>query len=456
MTGQISHGQATVGASTGRRRFPVRPARAGLAVAVAAVLALPTLTVAGGAAMAAASAGRTPAEMHAAGPGRPAIAGSTAAGTASKHVLGWGSDADGQLGDGGTTTSNDTPVAAKLPAGTKVTQVREGCFHTLALTSKGHVLAWGAGSLGQLGDGTTTDSLTPVRVKLPSGTKVTAVRAGCFFSVALTSKGHVLAWGSNADGQLGDGTTTTSDTPVRVKLPAGAQATGISAGENFGLARTAKGHVLAWGLNDNGQLGNASTANSSTPVRVLLPAGAVVTTMTAGENFALAGTSGGGLFAWGANDLGQFGNGTTTSSDTPVEVFILVRGPSIGHLVSLAAGFSHTLALFSSGALLAWGNNNVGQLGNGTTTSSDTPVGVLLPAGAHVKAIGAANFDGLALTVKGHVLTWGYNADGELGNGTTTSSDTPVRVDLPTGWRALAAGSGPDAATMLAIAAKKS
>jgi alpha-tubulin suppressor-like RCC1 family protein len=458
MTGQIPHGQATAGAFPGRRRLPARAARAGLAAAVAAVLALPALTAAGGTAMAAASAGRTPAEMHAAqaGAGRPATSGSTAAGTASKHVLGWGSDADGQLGDGRTTTSNDTPVAAKLPAGTKVKQVREGCFHTLALTSKGHVLAWGANSLGQLGDGTTTNSLTPVRVKLPSGTKVTAVRAGCFFSLALTSKGHVLAWGSNVDGQLGDGTTTGSDTPVRVKLPAGAQATGISAGENFGLARTAKGHVLAWGLNDNGQLGNASTANSSTPVRVGLPAGAVVTTMTTGGNFALAGTSGGGLFAWGANNFGQFGNGTTTSSDTPVEVFILVRGPSIGHLVSLAAGADHTLALFSSGALLAWGNNNVGELGNGTTTSSDTPVGVLLPAGARVKAIGAANFEGLALTVKGHVLTWGYGSSGQLGDGSTMSSDTPVRVDLPTGWRALAAGSGPDAATMLAIAAKKS
>ena len=217
MTGQIPHGQATAGAFPGRRRFPVRPARAGLAVVVAAVLALPALTVAGGAAMAAASAGHAPAEMHAAGAGRPAIAGSTGAGTASKHVLGWGSDAAGQLGDGGTTTTNDTPVAAKLPAGTKVKQVREGCFHTLALTSKGHVLAWGENSLGQLGDGTTTDSLTPVRVKLPSGTKVTAVRAGCFFSLALTSKGHVLAWGSNVDGQLGDGTTTTSAVSTNVR-----------------------------------------------------------------------------------------------------------------------------------------------------------------------------------------------------------------------------------------------
>ena len=457
MTGQISHGQATAGASPGRRRLPGRPALAGLAVAVATVLALPALTVAGGAAMAAAPAGHAAAEMHAAqaGAGRPATAGSTAAGTASKHVLAWGSDGFGQLGDGGTA-SEDTPVATKLPAGTKVTQVRAGCFHTLALTSKGHVLAWGYNAEGQLGNGTTTGSLTPVRVKLPSGTKVTAVRAGCFFSLALTSKGHVLAWGLNEFGQLGNATTTNSSTAVRVKLPSGTKVTAIGAGENFGLARTSKGHELAWGLNVNGQLGNATTTNSSTPVRVLLPAGAVVTTMTAGDNFALAGTSGGGLYAWGANNLGQFGNGTTTSSDTPVEVFILIRGPSIGHLVSLAAGASHTLALFSSGALLAWGNNNVGELGNGTTTISVTPVGVLLPAGARVTAIRGAEFDSIALTAKGHVLTWGYGADGELGDGSTTSSDTPVRVTLPSGWRALEVGSGPLARYMLAIVHKKS
>ena len=362
MTGQISHGQAAAGASPGRRRFPVRPARAGLAAAVAAVLALPALTIASGAATAAASAGHAADEMHTARASarQPATASGTAAGTASKHLLAWGSDGAGQLGDGGTA-SQDTPVATKLPAGTKVTQVRAGCFHTLALTSKGHVLAWGSNVEGQLGDGTTTYSLTPVRVKLPRGTKVTAIRAGCLFRLALTAKGHVLAWGLNEFGQLGNGTTINSDTPVRAGLPAGTQVTAISAGENFSLARTAKGHVLAWGLNDNGQLGNASTANSSTPVRVLLSAGAVVTTMTAGENFALAGTSGGGLFAWGANDLGQFGNGTTTSSDTPVEVFILIRGPSIGHLVSLAAGLGHTLALFSSGALLAWGLTTSGS-----------------------------------------------------------------------------------------------
>ena len=405
MTGQVSHGQAAAGASPGRRRLLVRPARAGLAAAVAAVLALPALTIAGGAARAAAWAGHATDEMHTAqaGAGRPAGAGSTAAGTASKHLLAWGSGGDGQLGDG-STTSEDTPVAANLPAGTKVTQVRAGCFHTLALTSKG----------------------------------------------------HVLAWGSNVEGQLGSGTTTNSITPVRVLLPAGTKATAIGAGENFSLARTSKGHELAWGLNINGQLGNGTTTNSSTPVRVLLPAGAVVTTMTAGENFALAGTSGGGLFAWGANNLGQFGDGTTASSDIPVEVFILTRGPSIGHLVSLAAGSGHTLALFSSGALLAWGGNGQGELGNGTTTSSDTPVGVLLPAGAQVTAIRGGEFDSMALTAKGHVLTWGYDADGELGDGSNASSDTPVRVTLPSGWRALEVGSGPLARYMLAIVGKKS
>jgi alpha-tubulin suppressor-like RCC1 family protein len=106
--------------------------------------------------------------------------------------------------------------------------------------------------------------------------------------------------------------------------------------------------------------------------------------------------------------------------------------------------------------LLAWGANAQGQLGNGTTTGSDLPVGVLLPAGATVKAISATNFDSLALTAKGHVLTWGYSAQGQLGDGSTMSSDTPVRIDLPTGSRALAVGSGPDADQMLAIVHKKS
>jgi alpha-tubulin suppressor-like RCC1 family protein len=412
------------------RRFAAAPAAA---LTLSAALAIPALTVASGSAM----------------------AGTSAPGTASPTVLAWGRNTTGQLGDG-TTTSTTTPVKVHLPAGTQVTQVRAGCADTLALTARGHVLAWGSDSDGQLGDGRITDSATPVRVKLPRGTKITAIRAGCEHSLALTSKGQVLAWGYNHGGELGNGSTANSDVPVRVRLPRHAKVTAVSAGQYFSLARTAKGQVLAWGDNDSGELGNGTTASSDVPVRVALPAGVRATAVSAEEETSLARTSGGGLFGWGDNSLGQLGDGTTTSSDTPVSIPILVRGPSLGHLVSLFGGCGHTVVLFSSGKVLAWGSNVFGQLGDGTTTGSDTPVVVMLPASTKVAAISAGCATSYALTRNGHMLAWGLGAIGELGDGSTTSSDMPVRVDLPSGWRASAVGSGPMAAHALAIVAKKS
>jgi alpha-tubulin suppressor-like RCC1 family protein len=438
-----------------RRPWRARPAAAGLAAALTTGLVIPAVAVAGGTGVAAASAGAAAASISPArtGAGRPAGAGRTAAaGTAS--VLAWGRNAFGALGDG-TTTDSDVPVRVHLPAGTKVTQVRAGCIHTLALTSRGQVLAWGANGDGQLGDGTTTSSNVPVKVKIPRGTKVTSVRAGCVFSLALTSTGQVLAWGDNLDGQLGDGTTSNSDTPVRVRLPAGTTVTAISAGQDFGLARTSRGHVRAWGHGDGGRLGDGNTSNSDTPVKVKLPTGARVKALAAGGAHSLALTSD-GLFAWGFNDDGQLGDGTTTSSATPVRIFILVRGRSLGHVTSLFAGCNHSLVLFSGGALFAWGDNTFGQLGDSTSTSSDKPVGVALPAGARVRAVSAGCTDSYALTAKGSVLAWGYNGFGELGNGSDTQSSTPVRVELPAGWRASAVIAGPGADHALALVRKKS
>jgi alpha-tubulin suppressor-like RCC1 family protein len=438
-----------------RRSSPVRPAAA--ALALSAVLAIPALTAASGSATAATAARAAAHKVHPNQPeaGQALTAGTSAAGTASRTVLAWGRNTTGQLGDG-TTTSTSTPLKVHLPAGTKVTQVRAGCADTLALTASGQVLAWGANGDGQLGDGRITDSAAPVRVKLPRGTKITAIRAGCEHSLALTSKGRVLAWGYNHGGELGNGSTASSDVPVRVRLPRHVKVTAVSAGQYFSLARTAKGQVLAWGDNDGGELGNGSTASSDVPVRVALPAGVRATAVSAEEETSLARTSGGGgLFGWGDNSLGQLGDGTTTSSDTPVSIPILLHGPSLGHLVSLFGGCGHTVALFSSGKVLAWGSNVFGQLGDGTTTGSDTPVAVMLPPSAKVTAISAGCATSYALTRNGHILAWGLGAIGELGDGSTTSSDTPVRVDLPGGWRASAMGSGPMAAHALAIVHKE-
>ena len=315
-------------------------------------------------------------------------------------------------------------MAVSLPSGTTVTAIAGGFYHSLALTSSGQVLAWGYNDYGQLGNGTTTNSSTPVAVSLPSGTTVTAIAGDQFHSLALTSSGQVLAWGWNGYGQLGNGATTNSSTPVAVSLPSGTTVTAIAGGGFHSLALTSTGQVLAWGDNNHGQLGNGTTTNSSIPVAVSLPSGTTVTAIAGGFTHSLALTSSGQVLAWGYNFSGQLGNGTTTNSSTPVAVSL----PSGTTVTAIAGGGHHSLALTSTGQVLAWGYNTYGELGNGTITQSSTPVAVSLASGTTVTAIAGGNYHSLALTSTGQVLAWGDNQYGELGNGTTTSSSTPVAV----------------------------
>jgi alpha-tubulin suppressor-like RCC1 family protein len=336
----------------------------------------------------------------------------------------WGYNGDGELGNG-TITNNSIPVAVSLPSGTTVAAIAGGLYHSLALTSTGQVLAWGLNGSGQLGNGTTTDSSTPVAVSLPSGTTVTAIAGGYYHSLALTSTGQVLAWGSNSNGQLGNGTTTNSSTPVAVNLPSGTTVTAIAGGRAHSLALTSAGQVLAWGYNASGQLGNGTTIGSLTPVVVSLPSGTTVTAIGGGQYHSLALTSTGQVLAWGYNYWGQLGNGSFTDSYTPVQVSL----PSGTTVTAIAGGGDHSLALTSNGQVLAWGYNGHGELGNGSFTESYTPVQVSLPSGTSVTAIAGGGNHSLALTSTGQVLAWGRNLEGELGNGTTTTdSSTPVVV----------------------------
>lgn len=363
----------------------------------------------------------------------------------------WGTNNDGELGIGTRTPLSDTPVQVKLPSGVTVTAARAGCQDSVALTSKGTALAWGDDTFGTLGDGgTATVRTKPVAVKLPTGTKLTSIRAGCAHDLALTSKGTVLAWGLNKYGQLGDGTTKNRRTPVQVKLPKGTKVTAISTGCYHSLAITSTGKLYAWGYNSRGQLGDGTTKNRHTPVQVKLPSGDKASIVAGGCDYSLASTTD-GLFGWGQNDEGQLGNDSTTSTATPVLVPLLFRGPGPGTITSLFAGCDHSTALFSKGGVLAWGNNNAGQLGTGTTTSSDKPVGVKLPTGVSIKSIASGCFSSLALTTTGALLAWGENSSGQLGTGSTANSDLPVPVDLPPGLLSTSIGSGPGALHSLAI-----
>jgi alpha-tubulin suppressor-like RCC1 family protein len=334
----------------------------------------------------------------------------------------WGRNTFGELGDG-TTTDSSTPVQVSgLPG---VTAIAAGIVHSLALRGDGSVWAWGNNLHGELGDGTTTDSSTPVQVSGLSG--VTAIAGGTYHSLGLRSDGTVWAWGDSTYGQLGNGTTTDSSTPVQVSGLSGV--TAIAVGSYHSLALRNDGTVWAWGNNNHGKLGNGTTTDSSTPVQVSGLSG--VTAIAGGFNHSLALRSDGTVWAWGENIWGQLGNGTTTDSSTPVQV------SGLSGVTAVAAGSLHGVALRSDGTVWAWGSNGYDQLGNGIFDSS-TPVQVSGLSG--VTAIAAGGNHSVALRSDGTAWGWGDNTYGQVGNGTTADASPPVQVSGLSGVTAIAAG----------------
>jgi alpha-tubulin suppressor-like RCC1 family protein len=409
------------------RRYARRLAAGATALCAAAVAAAP---------LSAAQAARRPAAAPASG----------------ATIWGWGQDATGQLGRPVAHGVTNVPVKASLPRGTRITSVRAGCFHAVALTAAGQVLTWGLNVNGQLGRTISGDaSATPAKVTLPPGTgKITAVRAGCAFTLALTSTGQVLAWGQNVNGQLGTGTLSPGGrTPVKVRLPAGTTIKAISAGSDYSLALTTTGQVLAWGSNVMGQLGTGAVSGPvAAPVpAVVLPPG-TVTAVAAGWTTSHAITRSGGVLSWGDGAGGELGNATFLPSSAAVPA----RLPAGTRVTGLFAGCADTLALTAGGKVLAWGDNNRGQLGSNSTRGSGVPVTARLPAGTRVTAISAGCQHVLARTAAGRVLAWGDNAASAVGDGTTAPfRRLPARVKLPAGVTVFSVASGPMAQFSFAI-----
>jgi len=375
-------------------------------------------------------------------------------------ALAFGWNISGQLGNG-STNGSDVPVHMKLPGGTKVIGIAAGFAHSLVVTSTGAVFACGKNDDGELGDRTGSDRNLPVKVSFPGGTKVTSVAAGAGQSLAVTSTGAVFAWGLNNEGQLGNGGTGSSSVPVKVSLPAGTKVTAVAAGALHSLALTSSGTVFAWGYNADGELGDGSKSNSDVPVKVKLPTGTRVTRIAAGAYDSLALTSTGAVLAWGYNADGELGNGSKVNSAVPVNVklpagtrvtAVSAGGPITGVGIVIA-GPGHSLALTSTGTVLAWGYNIDGQLGNGGTTNSDVPVRVKVPGGTRVTAIAAGALHSLAVTSSGAVLAWGGNNFGQFGDGNYKASAVPVKVTLP-GVAAVQTATVKPAKPSLAVTAK--
>jgi len=358
-----------------------------------------------------------------------------------QDIADWGYNSNGQLGNN-SVTARGVPVLVTqsgVLAGKIVVSVSAGDEYSLARCSDGTLVAWGYNSNGQLGNNSTTDSSAPVLVTktgVLAGKTVVSVATGAYHSLALCSDGTLVAWGANWDGELGNNSTTDSSVPVLVTktgVLAGKKVVSVSAGCGHSLALCSDGTVAAWGWNGNGQLGNNSTTDSSVPVLVTqsgVLAGKTVVSVASGYSHSLALCSDGTVAAWGYNGDGELGDNSTTDSSIPV--LVTQSGVLAGKtVVSAAAGAYHSLALCSDGTVAAWGYNGDGELGNNSTTDSSVPVlvtqsGVL--AGKTVISVAAGQYQSLALCSDSTVAAWGYNGDGELGNNSTTDSSVPVLV----------------------------
>jgi alpha-tubulin suppressor-like RCC1 family protein/sugar lactone lactonase YvrE len=362
---------------------------------------------------------------------------------AETQITSWGYNPHGQLGNGtfsNTATASSVAITEALN-GKTVLSVAISDNHGLALCSDGSIAAWGENSFGQLGDGTTLSSTSPVAVVKTgalAGKTVIAIAAGFSHSLALCSDGSLVTWGNNYFGQLGNSSNTSSVVPLTVTntgVLAGKTVVGIVLHSGHNLVRCSDGTLVAWGANSFGQLGDSTTVNRNAPVAVVTTgalSGKAVTAIATNTNHAMALCSDGTLAAWGNNNSGHLGSGGVTPSTVPVAVVPGQRGSRT--IAAIAAGAYHSLALSTDGVIFSWGNNNFGQLGilGGNTGLYGAPMVAASNAGAligkTVKSISAGFNCSYAICTDGTLASWGNNYAGVLGDTTTEHRYTPVLI----------------------------
>ena len=313
----------------------------------------------------------------------------------------WGDNGYGQLGDG-TTVDKHTPIKIME----NVAQVNMSFDYSACITKDGSLYTWGNNYRGQLGDGTTKAKHTPVKIM----DNVAQVNMGSDYSACITKDGSLYTWGYNGYGMIGDGSKTDRYSPVKIMD----NVTQVCLGYySYSAACITKdGSLYTWGNNRYGQLGDGTTENKHTPVKIMDN----VSQVSLGAYSSACITKDGSLFTWGYNSEGQLGDGTTKAKHTPVKI--------MDNVAQVNMNFYYSACINKDGSLYTWGRNDVGQLGDGTTEDKYTPVKIM----DNVAQVNMSSDYSACITKDGSLYTWGSNGRGRLGDGTTEDKLSPGKI----------------------------
>ena len=351
----------------------------------------------------------------------------------------WG---EGQVGMLGTGDNNDRRTPTQVLLGysggpNTAIEIGQGSgsagHHTCAMMTDNTLQCWGEDFGGQIGHGGNSGwHTTPYPVAMPPGKTAIQISNGGHHTCAIMDDNSLYCWGENEEGIVGVGESGTDVvTPYPINLPAGRTAVAVSTGWKSSCVILDDGTGMCWGLNGEGQLGDGTTADRDepTPITILPPNSSLVAIAT-GTLTTCALLDNGSVACWGKNDVGQFGDGTTTSS-TSLKYASLPPGRTA---ISIDLGKYHACSILDDNSSVCWGNNTDGQIGDGTTITRLTPTYVTFPGG-HFSTISTGRLHTCGIASNASLYCWGFHEDGQLGLGTSDGvniqdSDIPAYVDL--------------------------
>lgn len=336
----------------------------------------------------------------------------------------------GQLGDG-STTNRSSPVTTS-GGGANWKMVSFANTSAVAVKTDGTLWTWGRNDQGQLGTGNTTNRSSP-GTTAGGGTTWLRTAAGNNHIVAVRIDGSLWCWGRNTNGQLGDGSTTVRSSPVTTS-GGGLTWFNVGCGSDHTIATKTDGTLWTWGLNTHGQLGDGTTTNRSSPVTVAGGGTNWRIPSTGGLEFSSAVKSDGTLWTWGRNQNGQLGDGTTTNRSSP--------GTTAGGGTNwdyCGNGAFFNAALKVDGTIWTWGLNTYGQLGDGTTNNRSSP-GTTAGGGTDWRVVNTGDDSAYGIKTNGTLWTWGRNQLGQLGDGSTTNRSSPGSTLSESNWYSVGHG----------------